>query len=56
MDRKQGTIALIMIALTLVGMAGLYYGLWRVYQEYQAKTAPGTVGGTLTSLASVFGG
>lgn len=50
MDRKQASFTVIALGLVLIGMAGLYYGLYVIYQTYQAKTAPGTIGGTLQNL------
>ncbi len=42
---------LIISVLTLAGMIGLYVLLFKAYQLYQEKTAKGTIGGFLTSLA-----
>jgi len=35
---RDRTVAM-MVLLTLVGMIGLYYLLWRAYQLYQEKSA-----------------
>lgn len=49
MDRKQAIAVVIMCALILAGMAGLYYGLWVIYQAYQTNVAN-------NPLVKLFGG
>jgi uncharacterized membrane protein YidH (DUF202 family) len=39
MNRRQAALTLAMVFLVLVGMVGLYYGLWRAWQLYQQKSA-----------------
>ena len=43
---------IVMIALTFLGMIGLYVILYRAYQKYQESTAKGTVAGSLLGLFS----
>lgn len=44
----------VMVVLILLGMVGLYYGLWRAYQLYQEKSAEFEKTGTVGTILNLF--
>ncbi len=56
MNRRQAVATLLMVFLILVGIIGLYYGLWRAYQLYQEKSAQLSTPKGILSLLTGKGG